>query len=640
MAQAYTKVIVRRCIRLTLAGTALLTVAVAVASAQYRDSRPVRGVWLRPLGSTAQSLDPVLQGMARAGLTDLYLETFYHGLSTGKAGVFRARFTEDYLAAAIRRAAPYGIRVSAWIESSYWQYGTSGQYLFDANPEYRVINVATGASGGDQSGQTFANLTHPGVQAKLRSYTTELALYPGLWGVQTDYHRMPLDNSTSDAYPAPWSYDATSSAAFVAQYGAGADINTKAASSGQSYWTRFLNWRKAGITEAARQLSSGVASGSPDVTFSAAVFTNPSSSAEIAKCQDWPAWAAAKTVDWIVPMAYGSTTANVVSELNRAKGLAGDRRFVAGLAVWSGHPAAVDQLIALKTAGYEDFSLFEGSFVTTTANQTALRSWLDANATPMRADLNGDRVLDLRDWAQFLAVYRGVPVVAAGNARLDADGNGVINSVDHARFRTALRQYRLGDRGILEDRDRVALTQCLTGPGSAEFNHLYDFDGDRDVDEADHGAMERVGNPHPMAFVTVTLGDWTGGAVPVRWAWSANGVELASGTDTPDAVGQLDLMVPQTGPLVLSVRAAHWLTSAHAVTVSSTDLSGLTLNLRNGDIDGDNAVTVFDYDRLSQAFDSAPGGLGWDADADLDGDGAVTVFDYDILSRNFDEVGE
>gem|GEM_PF-2131367 len=86
--------------------------------------------------------------------------------------------------------------------------------------------------------------------------------------------------------------------------------------------------------------------------------------------------------------------------------------------------------------------------------------------------------------------------------------------------------------------------------------------------------------------------------------------------------------------------------------VSFTDL-GVSLPfmaLANGDIDGDNAVTVFDYDRLSVAFDSV--GPNWNYGvvrketptwwhfADLDTDNSVSVFDFDILSRNFDLQGD
>gem|GEM_PF-3130960 len=72
-------------------------------------------------------------------------------------------------------------------------------------------------------------------------------------------------------------------------------------------------------------------------------------------------------------------------------------------------------------------------------------------------------------------------------------------------------------------------------------------------------------------------------------------------------------------------------------------------DIKGGDIDNDNSVTVFDYDKLSTYFDKNSADSDWDTadgdgiapvDADIDGDGAVTVFDYDVLSRNFDLVGD
>ncbi|MBS1706359.1 MAG: hypothetical protein JST40_10820 [Armatimonadetes bacterium] len=61
--------------------------------------------------------------------------------------------------------------------------------------------------------------------------------------------------------------------------------------------------------------------------------------------------------------------------------------------------------------------------------------------------------------------------------------------------------------------------------------------------------------------------------------------------------------------------------------------------LINGDVDDDNAVTIFDYLALSDAFDSTAADAWWDARADLDGDGTITIFDYLILSNNFDLSG-
>jgi len=62
--------------------------------------------------------------------------------------------------------------------------------------------------------------------------------------------------------------------------------------------------------------------------------------------------------------------------------------------------------------------------------------------------------------------------------------------------------------------------------------------------------------------------------------------------------------------------------------------------LCNGDCDDDNAVTVFDYAILSDAFDSSPSDPWWDARADLDGDLTVSVFDYAVLSDSFDLTGD
>lgn len=103
------------------------------------------------------------------------------------------------------------------------------------------------------------------------------------------------------------------------------------------------------------------------------------------------------------------------------------------------------------------------------------------------------------------------------------------------------------------------------------------------------------------------------------------------------------------GTYSLRAKGGHWLAQSVQVQVSSTGSSGLSLALPNGDIDGDNAVTVFDYNVLSEYFDKGDSDADWTTvgpngwapvDADLDGDGTVTVFDYNVLSTNFDLVGD
>jgi hypothetical protein len=63
------------------------------------------------------------------------------------------------------------------------------------------------------------------------------------------------------------------------------------------------------------------------------------------------------------------------------------------------------------------------------------------------------------------------------------------------------------------------------------------------------------------------------------------------------------------------------------------------LNLVNGDVDGDDNISILDYIALSASFGSETGQPEFNAMADLDGDGIVSILDYLILSSNFDREG-
>ncbi len=103
--------------------------------------------------------------------------------------------------------------------------------------------------------------------------------------------------------------------------------------------------------------------------------------------------------------------------------------------------------------------------------------------------------------------------------------------------------------------------------------------------------------------------------------------------------GKFQIPAP-SGDYQLAVKTPTGLRKVVSVSTTGGDVTGLNLILTNGDIDGDNVVSVFDYGRLSDSFDRAAGDVGFDAAADLDGDGAVTVFDYGLLSDAFGAFGD
>lgn len=137
----------------------------------------------------------------------------------------------------------------------------------------------------------------------------------------------------------------------------------------------------------------------------------------------------------------------------------------------------------------------------------------------------------------------------------------------------------------------------------------------------------------------VILGDWTGvvAGLPLTLEILDQGVVTGTKTVTLNAQGEFTWSTSRKGSHALRLKGGHWLSQSVSVTLGGP--TSASWSLINGDVDGDNAVTVFDYDALSAAFDTESGDPAWNPNADLDGDGTVTVFDYDVLSANFDQTG-
>ncbi len=155
----------------------------------------------------------------------------------------------------------------------------------------------------------------------------------------------------------------------------------------------------------------------------------------------------------------------------------------------------------------------------------------------------------------------------------------------------------------------------------------------------------------------VQLQDWYGPVDQVEVTVSV----FTVGDTTPlqsvkaqlDASGHFDTTFPTkmaAGDYDVRIRGPHWLSRLRSSQALSANLgANQDADLINGDVDGDDVVTVFDYAALSNYFDKSSGDPDWATvggdgfaprDADVDGDEAVTVFDYSVLSGNFDRSGE
>ncbi|MFN9992401.1 MAG: hypothetical protein ACK54H_03570, partial [Phycisphaerales bacterium] len=76
--------------------------------------------------------------------------------------------------------------------------------------------------------------------------------------------------------------------------------------------------------------------------------------------------------------------------------------------------------------------------------------------------------------------------VNASNQKYNLNTDTVINEADRLLMNDFFRRYRFGEDGVVDQSDIDAVTQCLgQTPAVAGVPHLYDLDGDDDVDVND-----------------------------------------------------------------------------------------------------------------------------------------------------------
>lgn len=141
--------------------------------------------------------------------------------------------------------------------------------------------------------------------------------------------------------------------------------------------------------------------------------------------------------------------------------------------------------------------------------------------------------------------------------------------------------------------------------------------------------------------VTVHLdgyeGDYASLPLQVEVRSAATGPTLLTFSPKLNADGTFDLILtPST--YTLAFKADRSL--RRVLTGITVPAGTLAINLVNGDADGDNEVSLFDFGKLVGAFGKLDGEEGFEPTADFDGDGEISLFDFGILVRNFGEVGD
>jgi uncharacterized lipoprotein YddW (UPF0748 family) len=296
---------------------ALLTCSGIVFSAGQRKAEQSRfiGVWLRPEASLT-SVTAQLDDIQKAGFTDVYLETFYHGFVIYPSQYIPQRPEmkgKDYLDLYIREARKRGLKLHAWLEVFYWEVDTKKypQFprtpLLDEHPEWRLLLRDGSPTSKAEDAHNFANPAHPEVRRLLANMIGEIVGRYDVAGINLDYIRYPAGKPDAG-------YDDYTRKLYKKL--SGIDPLTIEESTTNPEWRRWVWFKESQVLEMVRLAKERIDRVKPQVVLSAAIFPGPENERyQSSKCQNWREMLRRGYLDAIVPMAYSSSVEGVQKEI-------------------------------------------------------------------------------------------------------------------------------------------------------------------------------------------------------------------------------------------------------------------------------------------------------------------------------------
>lgn len=299
----------------------------------------ILGVWLRPKANI--SAQEQLNTLKQAGYTDIFVETFYHGMTIYPSQIAPQRPElqgRDLLQEFSDAAAEQGVRLHAWFEVLYWQppsqYGIRGG-LLSLHPDWETVNAQGQVSRTNPDQMGFADPALYQVRQTVYGLAQELGQWYPKVGLHLDYLRYPAQGD--------FGYHAAAQTAYQEQYSALPSAQTGA----------WLAWRQGVLAQVAQGMSQSYRVAGGQGLVSAAV--NPMFPLRHAAAQqNWTMW---RDIDIFIPMAYSKSTLFLrgLAEYIR---LRSPSTVWMGLALGSGYPSLDAQIKVLKPQGYSNYVVF------------------------------------------------------------------------------------------------------------------------------------------------------------------------------------------------------------------------------------------------------------------------------------------
>lgn len=333
-----------------------------------------RGVWHRPncMGNetSLQGINDVLDVFAETGINLVFVETFYHGMTT-----YRSQYVPyykgfdsydygnygDYLTAFAAEAKKRGIQTVAWVEDFY--VGVNENYFTKYVPDWMLVNAKGEIRQSEGNGYLFLDPANSDARSYLiRIYREMLSKIPDLAGINLDYIRYPLSSSADDT-----GFTVTAMEQFANKSGFELSADNMrerfiARIKSENLYSEWTEFRADCVTQFVKEVSETVRSNFPNAFVSTAVFPDADTTYQTKK-QNFSLWIKQGLIDVVTPMAYYDNENALKSALKDMLADCGGCYCYAGLsAVYHNLPvdAVLRQLDVCGEAG-ADGAVFFGS---------------------------------------------------------------------------------------------------------------------------------------------------------------------------------------------------------------------------------------------------------------------------------------
>lgn len=282
-------------------------------SLPYRENE-LKGIWIRPSNYTADSIADTVDEIRKAGINNVFLETYFHGKT-----IYPSKVMEGYgfapqseyfvgfdpLKMWIEEAHKNGIKVHIWFESFY-----IGNHLPEESP-YNIIavkphwanttrknyNSEKATPSLSEHNGYFIDPANPEVQDFLLCLVKEIINNYQPDGINLDYIRYPqaISPKYSGHLMSSWGYTQYARDEFRGKYG----IDPVELTMNSPLWDQWCIYRQDKITEFVRRVSL-LCKGNKTL-LTTVIFPNRTNALET-KLQDWKVWSERNYVDAFTPL--------------------------------------------------------------------------------------------------------------------------------------------------------------------------------------------------------------------------------------------------------------------------------------------------------------------------------------------------